>query len=180
MIFEKTSIDGCYVIKRNIPIDERGYFSRLADVDEFRDNGLNSNFVQISASKNYARGTLRGMHMQIGDASEEKYISCVDGEVFDVCLDLRKDSSTYLKYFSAILSEENGKAIYIPKGCAHGFISMKDNSQLIYFMTAPHNKEAERGYRWNDPAFGIDWPIEPTAISEKDSNWPLLYSGINK
>lgn len=174
MIFEETAINGCYIIRRDIPIDERGYFSRLVDINEFMRYGLNSNFVQISASKNYKKGTLRGMHMQIGDSSEEKFISCVDGEVFDVCLDLREDSSTYLKYCSAILSEENGNAIYIPKGCAHGFISIRDNSQLIYFMTAPHDKKAERGYRWNDPAFHIDWPDTPIAISDKDSSWALF------
>ncbi len=176
MTFEKTTIEGCYIIRRNIPGDDRGYFSRLADTEEFKANGLNADFVQISASKNYKQGTLRGMHMQIGDSAEEKYISCVDGEVFDVCLDLRKDSPTYLKYCSVIMSEENGDSIYIPKGCAHGFISLKDNSQLIYFMTAAHDPKAERGYRWDDMAFGIDWPINPEVISEKDASWPLLSS----
>ncbi len=173
MVFEELNIEGCYLIKRDIPSDERGYFSRLADVDEFKRNGLNSDFVQISASKNYHKGTLRGMHMQEGSSAEEKYITCVSGKVFDVCLDLRKDSPTYLNYCSAVLSDENGHAIYIPKGCAHGFISLDDDSQLIYFMTAAHNKESERGYRWNDPAFSIEWPIEPTTISAKDSNWPI-------
>ncbi len=174
MEFEKTSIEGCYIIKRNIPNDNRGYFSRLADTVEFKDNGLNSDFVQISASKNYKKGTLRGMHMQIGNSAEEKYICCVDGEVFDVCLDLRPNSPTYRKYCSVIMSEDNGTSIYIPKGCAHGFISLKDNSQLIYFMTTAHDAAAERGYRWNDEAFGIKWPLEPVIISEKDSKWELI------
>lgn len=117
------------------------------------------------------------MHMQIGSSSEEKYVSCIDGEVFDVCLDLREDSPTYLKYCSAVLSEKNGDAIYIPKGCAHGFISLQDNSQLIYFMTEAHDPASERGYRWNDPAFSIEWPMEPILISEKDNSWPLIERG---
>lgn len=174
MIFEKTSIEGCYHVVRNVPKDDRGYFSRIVDIKEFEQHGLNAKFVQISTSKNYSRGTLRGMHMQVGVAAEEKYISCVEGEVFDVCLDLRKDSLTYLKYCSVILSEEKGNAIYIPKGCAHGFISLKDNSQLIYFMTEEHNPALERGYHWNDPVFSIDWPIDPIRISEKDNKWPLI------
>ena len=98
----------------------------------------------------------------------------MDGEVYDVCLDLRKDSPTYLKYCSAVLSEENGQAFYIPKGCAHGFVSLKDNSQLIYFMTSAYDPMYERGYRWNDPAFSIEWPVHPAVISEKDSKWPMI------
>ncbi len=174
MIFDKLSIEGCYLIKRNIPRDDRGYFSRLADVKEMEKNGLNASFVQISASKNYSRGTLRGMHMQTGKSGEEKYIACVDGEVYDVCLDMRPESPTYLQYCGAVLSAENGNAIYIPKGCAHGFVSLQDDSQLIYFMTHEHDPGAENGYRWNDPAFDIQWPIDPVKISEKDSNWPLM------
>lgn len=174
MIFEEQKIKGCYLIKRNIPTDQRGYFSRLADVNEFKENGLNADFVQISASQNYKKGTLRGMHMQISPSEEEKLVCCVDGEVFDVCLDLRKDSDTYLQYCSAILSEDNGQSFYIPKGCAHGFVSLKDNSQLIYFMTTAHDPGAERGYRFNDPAFGIEWPVEAEIISPKDAAWPLM------
>lgn len=180
MIFEQMIIEGCYLIKRNIPGDERGYFSRLADIKELKDNGLNAGFVQISASKNYKKGTLRGMHMQIGESAEEKLVSCVDGEVYDVCVDLRKDSPTYLRYCSAILSEQNGYALYIPKGCAHGFISLKDNSQLIYFMTSAYDSNAERGFRWNDPAFSIEWPMEPVIVSDKDSHWPLLEEEVYK
>lgn len=179
MIFEEQIIRGCYLIKRDIPQDNRGYFSRLADTDEFKSNGLNGEFVQISASKNYRKGTLRGLHMQIQPSAEEKLVCCVDGEVFDVCVDLRKDSDTYLQYCSAVLSEENGKAFYIPKGCAHGFISLKDETRLIYFMTAAHNPEAERGYRWDDPAFSIKWPVAPKIISDKDSAWSLIGDGRN-
>lgn len=174
MIFEEQNIKGCYLIKRDIPSDKRGYFSRIVDVDEFKQRGINSDFVQISASKNYKKGTIRGMHMQVAPSEEEKLVCCVEGEVFDVCLDLRKDSETYLKYCSVTLSSENGVSFYIPKGCAHGFISLKDNSQLIYFMTSEYNPRCERGYRYNDSAFGIEWPIEPSVISEKDSLWPLI------
>ena len=179
MVFEEQSIAGCYLITRNIPRDDRGYFSRLADIEEFKKNGLNGEFVQISASKNYKKGTLRGMHMQVGQSSEEKLVCCVDGEVFDVCVDLREDSPTYLKYCSAILSAENGQAFYIPKGCAHGFISLKDDSQLIYFMTAEYDSTAEKGYRWDDPKFSIEWPMMPTIISEKDSKHSLIDGEYN-
>ncbi len=174
MTFEKMAIDGCCLIKRNIPWDNRGCFSRLADVEEFKVNGLNGEFVQISFSKNYRKGTLRGMHMQAGPSAEEKFVCCVEGEVYDVCLDLRKDSPTYLNYCSAVLSGENGQAFYIPKGCAHGFVSLKDNSQLIYFMTSAYDPKSERGYRWNDPAFSIEWPLHPSVISPKDNAWPLI------
>ncbi len=174
MIFQKTRIDGCFVVHRDIPRDKRGYFSRLADTEELKRNGLNSDFLQISASRNLRAGTLRGMHMQTGTSAEEKLVACVDGEVFDVCLDLRQASPTYLQYYSAILSEENGDALYVPKGCAHGFISLRDNSQLIYFMTHEHDPKAERGYRWDDPAFAIEWPMKPVLISDKDNCWPLL------
>lgn len=180
MIFEKMTIDGCYLIKRKIPGDERGYFSRLVDIKEFKSSGLNAGFVQISASKNYKKGTLRGMHLQTGESAEEKLVCCVDGEVFDVCLDMREGSDTYLKYCSAVLSEQNGYALYIPKGCAHGFVSLKDNSQLIYFMTAAHDPGAESGFRWNDPAFSIGWPIKPNIISEKDSRWPILQGEVSR
>ena len=174
MTFERLSIEGCRLITRAIPRDFRGLFSRLSDASELKNAGLNADFVQVSASKNLHRGTLRGMHMQTGTSAEEKLVCCVDGEVYDVCLDLREDSPTYLKYCSAVLSEENGKSMYIPKGCAHGFISLKDHSQLIYFITAPYDPASERGYRWNDPAFSIQWPMEPRLLSEKDSSWPLL------
>lgn len=176
MLFVEQSIKGCYLIERSIPTDNRGYFSRLADINEFKENGLNANFVQISASKNYKKGTIRGMHMQIAPFEEEKLVCCVEGEVYDVCVDLREDSDTYLGYCGAVLSAENGKSFYIPKGCAHGFISLKDNSQLIYFMTTEHNPSSERGFRYNDPAFGIEWPIEKDIISEKDENWPFIHS----
>lgn len=177
MRFEEQSIKGCYLIKRDVPQDKRGYFSRLVDVDEFRSNGLNGSFVQISASRNYKKGTLRGLHMQTGSSAEEKLVCCVEGEIFDVCVDLRKDSDTYLQYCSAVLSEENGEALYIPKGCAHGFISLQDETRLIYFMTAAHDPAAERGYRWNDPAFSIQWPAIPETISDKDNAWSLIVEG---
>lgn len=180
MWFEEQSIKGCYLIKRDIPRDNRGYFSRLADMDEFKSNGLNSEFAQISVSRNYKKGTLRGLHMQISPFAEEKLVCCVDGEIFDVCVDLRKDSDTYLQYCYAILSEENGAAFYIPKGCAHGFLSLKDETRLIYFMTAAHDPESERGYRWNDPAFSIQWPATPEMISDKDNAWPLIGDGKDR
>ncbi len=179
MLFEEQKIKGCYLIRKDIPRDERGYFSRLADVKEFAFNGLNGNFVQISASGNYKKGTLRGLHMQVEPSQEEKLVCCVSGEVFDVCVDLRKGSDTYLKYCFATLSEDNGNAFYIPRGCAHGFISLKDESRLIYFMTAAHDPDAERGFRWSDPAFSIEWPITPKIISDKDNAWPLTGENIN-
>ena len=177
MIYEEQSIKGCYLIQRKVPLDTRGYFARLVDVHEMAERGLNAHFVQISASMNYKEGTLRGMHMQTGASAEEKLVCCVDGKIFDVCVDLRKDSSTYLKYCAAVLSEENGQALYIPKGCAHGFISLEDESRLIYFMTTAYDSSSEKGHRWNDPAFSIQWPMEPVIISDKDAAWPLIDIG---
>lgn len=177
MIYEEQSIKGCYLIRRKVPLDMRGYFARLVDVREMKAHGLNADFVQISASMNYKKGTLRGMHMQMGASAEEKLVCCVDGKIFDVCVDLRKESDTYLKYCAAVLSEENGQALYIPKGCAHGFISLEDESRLIYFITTEYDSSSEKGYRWNDPAFSIQWPIEPMIISDKDTAWPLIDNG---
>ncbi|WP_088188551.1 dTDP-4-dehydrorhamnose 3,5-epimerase [Desulfosporosinus sp. FKA] len=174
MIFEPLSISGAYLIRKNIPIDERGYFSRIFDKAEFSHAGVNADFVQISLSRNYTKGTLRGLHSQTGESAEEKLVVCAQGEIFDVCVDMREDSPTYLQYCSAILSEENGQALYVPKGCAHGFISLTDNVQLVYFMTAEHNPQLERGYRWDDPALSIKWPVSPQIISEKDRNWSLI------
>lgn len=174
MKYVEQNILGCFLITRSIPLDARGYFTRLVDVNEFRAHRLNADFVQISASRNYRRGTLRGFHLQTSDSAEEKFVTCVQGEVFDVCVDMRPDSPTYLQHVSAILSEENGQSFYIPKGCAHGFISLKDNTQLIYLMTEEHAPSAEQGYRWNDPALSIPWPIEPVVISPKDQGWPLI------
>jgi dTDP-4-dehydrorhamnose 3,5-epimerase len=178
-VFEPLIISGAYIVKRTTPNDERGYFSRIVDKNSFTTVGLVADFVQISLSQNYLKGTLRGLHSQADDFAEEKFVVCSSGEVFDVCVDLREDSPTYLQYCSAILSERNGNSIYVPKGCAHGFISLSDNSQLIYFMTKEYNPAAEKGYRWNDPAFNIDWPIEPKIISEKDRNWPLYQKAAN-
>lgn len=174
MIFEPFSVQGAYLITRSMPLDQRGYFSRIVDVEEFQKRQINANFVQISVSQNNRKGTLRGLHSQTGDSAEDKLIVCTRGKVFDVCVDMRKDSSTYLKHCYAILSEENGRALYVPKGCAHGFITLSDNSQLMYFMTQKYNQEAERGYRWNDPVLSIKWPMQPEIISEKDEKWTLL------
>ena len=174
MIFTKQAIEGCCLVSRTIPKDARGYFSRLADVEQFTANGLNAAFVQVSASRNYKKGTLRGLHMQCMPSEEEKLVCCVSGQIFDVCVDLRTNSATYLCYCAAILSEENGNAFYIPKGCAHGFLSLQDDSRLIYFMTTAYDPNAERGYRWNDPAFSIQWPMEPILISDKDGSWPFI------
>ena len=174
MIIKPLTVPGASLITRMIPIDERGYFSRIVDVKEFREAGINADFVQISLSQNYGKGTLRGLHSQTGSRSEDKLVVCTRGQVFDVCVDMRENSPTFLKYCSAVLSEDNGNSIYIPKGCAHGFITLTDNAQLIYFMTAEHDPSSEKGYRWDDPELEIAWPLTPVIMSEKDKHWPLI------
>jgi dTDP-4-dehydrorhamnose 3,5-epimerase len=171
---EETKIKGAFLMTRDVLSDERGYFCRLTDAGEFKSAGIEVDFVQISLSYNEKRGTLRGLHTQTGESSEEKFVVCSRGEIFDVCVDVRENSPTFGEYISAILSEANGVSLYIPKGCAHGYLTLTDNAQLIYFMSQFYSPHSERGYHYDDPVFGIDWPFTPSVISEKDRNWHLL------
>jgi dTDP-4-dehydrorhamnose 3,5-epimerase len=145
------------------------------DIAELKNAGLYADFVQVNLSISYKKGTLRGLHSQIETAAEDKIVSCLSGEIFDVCVDVRPGSPTFGKYVGEVLSEENCKALYVPKGFAHGYLSLTDHSQTLYFVTQFYTPGSEKGYRYDDPAFNIKWPLEqPFIISEKDAAWPLI------
>lgn len=167
------SVGGCYTVDLQPRGDDRGWFSRLFCQQEFAESGLDPRVCQVNNSLSRDTGTLRGLHYQEGSFAETKLVRAVGGAVFDVCLDLRPESPTYLKWDSAILTAENRRMIFIPRGCAHAILTLEPNTELIYLSSAPYHASSERGARWDDPAFGIAWPIEPTVISSKDASWPL-------
>jgi len=169
------SIEGTFLIERTPSCDERGYFARLYCVNEFREAGILMDIKQMNLCGNKAKGTLRGMHFQSGEHAEDKVVSCTRGSVYDVCVDVRPDSPTYLKYCAYELSENNGKMLYIPKGCAHGYVTLEDDVQLLYLMSEFYTPMNSMGYRYDDPAFGIHWPIkENLIISPKDKQWAYI------
>ncbi len=171
MRFLETPIAGAWLVEPETRTDERGFFARLWCRDEFAARGLRADFVQCNDSFSVSRGTLRGLHYQAAPHGEIKLVSCIRGRVFDVLVDLRQDSPTFLKWFGADLTAENRRMLYVPEGCAHGYLTLEDASEVVYPVTTPYHPEAERGLRWNDPAIGIKWPIEPTAMSPKDRQW---------
>jgi dTDP-4-dehydrorhamnose 3,5-epimerase len=169
-----TKIAGCFVIERNPFVDERGSFARMFCKNELESAGLCVDLAQINLSENFKKGTLRGLHFQKGDAAEDKFVTCIDGEIFDVCVDIREDSPTFGQWVGETLTLENGLGLYVPKGCAHGYLSLTDNSRVLYFTTQFYTPEAESGCRYDDPAFGIEWPLsKPFIMTDKDKNWKL-------
>ena len=174
MIFTETKFAKVYLIDIERLEDERGFFARSFCEHEFSKYGLPIRFVQSNISYNKKRGILRGLHMQVAPFEEGKLVRCSRGAIYDVIVDLRKDSQTYKQWLGIELSATNGRMIYIPEGFAHGFITLTDDTEVVYQMTQFYQPGSERGYRWNDPAFWINWPFDPLIISEKDKNYPLL------
>jgi dTDP-4-dehydrorhamnose 3,5-epimerase len=173
MIFRETDLAGAYVIEIEKMGDSRGFFARAWCQREFATHGLVSSFVQCNVSHNKHRNTLRGMHYQAEPFGEVKLVRCTRGIIFDVMIDLRADSETYLKWVGIELTSENYRMLYVPKGFAHGYLSLTDNAEIFYQVSQFYSPAHERGVRWNDQAFGIDWPNKKDiVISEKDSNWP--------
>ena len=167
-----TPIKDVFVVHLNKITDERGFFARFFCQEDFATKGIESQFVQVNNSLSLSKGTLRGMHYQLAPKSEAKLVRCIRGSVYDVVLDLRPESPTFGRWFGQELSADNRLAMYVPKGCAHGFLTLEDNTEIFYFVSEYYSKEFERGIRWNDPAFNISWPFEPAVISEKDKNHP--------
>jgi dTDP-4-dehydrorhamnose 3,5-epimerase len=165
-------IPGAAVIAVEPIEDSRGFFATAWGKREFEQHGLSTAFVQGNMSLSRARGTLRGMHYQAAPFEEEKLIRCIRGAIYDVVLDLRPDSPTFGKWAGAELSADNRVAMYIPKDCAHGFITLSEDAEVFYLVTQFWSRESERGVRYNDPAFGIEWPVEVQVISDKDKSWP--------
>ena len=174
MKFIPTILNGSFTIQLDPINDERGWFARYFCKKEFSTIGHEKEWVQMNHSFSLKKGTLRGMHFQKPPHSEVKLVRCIQGSVFDVIIDLRKDSPTFLKWFGAELSAENKLMMYMPEGFAHGFQTLEDNSGLLYMHTAYYSPEAESGLRYNDPLVNISWPLEISEISMRDTNHDLL------
>lgn len=168
MLFTETPLAGAYLIDLEKRGDARGFFARAFCVREFGERGLATHFVQINESLSAAKGTLRGMHYQLAPSAETKVVRCIRGALHDVILDLRPGSPTFGRSFGAELSADNRRMLYIPKGFAHGFVTLTDDTEAFYLVDEFYSPEAERGIRWDDPRFEIRWPMTPTVISEKD------------
>jgi dTDP-4-dehydrorhamnose 3,5-epimerase len=171
MIFESTHIEGVRVLEAERLEDDRGFFARTWDADEFAERGLNPHLAQCSISYNRARGTLRGMHFQAAPYEEAKLVRCTSGALFDVAVDLRPGSPTFGAWFGVELSARNRRALYIPEGCAHGFLTLEDGCEVHYQISERYVPEASRGVRWNDPAFAISWPGDVVVINERDRSY---------
>jgi dTDP-4-dehydrorhamnose 3,5-epimerase len=174
MHFEPTNVDGAFVVTLEPHRDERGFFSRVYCEDEYRARGLEPHIAQSSLSFNRVRGTLRGLHYQAPPAEEAKTVSCSRGAVFDVVVDLRRDSPTFLRWHGTTLSADNFAALYVPKGCAHGFITLADEALVRYDISVRFAPELARGLRYDDPAVGIEWPFPPAVVTPRDLAFPAF------
>jgi len=172
MKFHSTPVQDARLIELEKRGDHRGFFARLFCEQEFGEAGLETRFVQVNNSLSAKRGTLRGLHYQLAPAAEVKVVRCVRGALFDAIVDLRPDSPTYLKWFGAELSDENRLMMYVPRGFAHAILTLRDDTEALYLVSNFYSPDNERGLRWNDSRFAIDWPIRPVEISPKDGAWP--------
>ncbi|WP_135552821.1 dTDP-4-dehydrorhamnose 3,5-epimerase family protein [Paenibacillus cymbidii] len=174
MKFTKTPLAGAFVIEPAANVDERGSFVRTWCAETLAAHGLDTSIAMCAVSRNTRRGTLRGMHWQTPPFAEAKTIRCPRGCVHDVIVDLRPESPTYKIWFAVRLSEENGRMLYVPQGMAHGFLTLEDDTEVAYTMSSRYDPASARGFRWDDPAFGIGWPREPAPaiVSERDRQFP--------
>ena len=172
MRFTKIPIAGAFVVDLEPVTDERGFFARSFCRREFAAQSLNPELVQCNVSLNRRRGTLRGMHWQMAPHEEAKLVRCIRGSLHDVIVDLRHGSPTFRQHTAVQLTAENRHMLYVPEGCAHGFLTLEDDTEVLYQMSAPYAPESARGVRYDDPAFGIRWPAEVTVISERDRSYP--------
>lgn len=175
MKFQELNLPGLYLIEMDRFEDERGFFARTFCNEEFRRQGLDDHFQQCSLSFNKKKGTVRGMHFQIAPFEEAKLIRCSRGAICDLLLDLRPHSKTFKKWQAIELSQHSFQLLYVPKGIAHGFQTLEDNTEIIYQISANYSVEHARGVRWNDPAFSIRWPLPITVISKKDQEYPNFH-----
>ena len=174
MKFHPTALRGAFVIEPERREDPRGYFARTFCRDELTKVSLFGEIAQCSVSYNERRGTLRGLHFQSDPHAEEKMVACSQGAVFDVMVDLRRGSETFMQYVGQELTPDNGLALYIPKGFAHGFVTLEDRSIVTYSISVPYVPSASAGVRWNDPAIGVRWPIDASVISDRDRALPSV------
>jgi dTDP-4-dehydrorhamnose 3,5-epimerase len=174
MRFEETSVSGVFLVDLERRDDDRGFFARAFCSREFADYGLNPRVAQANISSTATKGALRGMHYQVPPAGEAKLVRCIRGAIWDVVIDMREGSPTYLQHVAVELSADNHRAIYIPEMLAHGNQALTDNVELFYLVSEFYAPGCERGVRYDDPAVGIRWPLPITVISQKDASWPLL------
>jgi dTDP-4-dehydrorhamnose 3,5-epimerase len=176
MHFRETAVAGAWIIDPSPHRDDRGRFMRAWCAREFEEHGIHFLPVQANMQFSLRKGTVRGLHLQSAPALEAKLVRCTRGAVFDVTLDLRPESPSYGEWSSVELTAENGRMLYVPEHCAHGFQSLEENSEVLYLTSAFYAPESCRGVRFDDPAFGIEWPLPATALSDQDRNWPLAES----
>jgi dTDP-4-dehydrorhamnose 3,5-epimerase len=172
MLLDKSRVQGAYIVELEPRFDERGFFARTWCQKEFAAYGLNERVVQINVSHNTHKATLRGLHYQAAPFEEAKTISCTRGAIYDVVLDLRNDSSTYLRWDAVELSARNRRMLYVPEGCAHGFQTLADDTEVLYLMSQFYSPDHARGVRYDDPAFHIEWPLPVSVLAEADRTWP--------
>jgi dTDP-4-dehydrorhamnose 3,5-epimerase len=172
MIFTETRVNGVYVIDLERHVDHRGFFARAWCLKEFEGRGLTAQIAQVNVSSTERKGTLRGMHYQSPPHQEAKIVSCTRGAVYDVVLDLRRESSTYKQWTAVELTAGNRRMLYVPEGCAQGSQSLTDQTELLYLMSHFYSREHARGVRYNDPAFDIEWPLAVESLSDADRAWP--------
>lgn len=172
MEFTETALKGAFLVSLRKITDERGFFARGFCRDEFIAHGLNPNMVQLNTAASHKKGTLRGMHFQAAPHAEAKFVRCTRGALFDVIVDLRRDSPTHGKWFGAELTAENGLMMYVPEGFAHGYETLTDDTEMYYLTSAVYAARAAGGVRHDDPAFGISWPLPVAVISTADASWP--------
>jgi dTDP-4-dehydrorhamnose 3,5-epimerase len=177
MLFTETQILGAFIIDPEPRVDHRGFFARAFCAWEFERNGLATSFVQMNISSSVVKGTLRGLHYQLGPAAETKVVRCTRGAIYDLIVDLRPGSATYLQHIGVTLTAENHRALYIPKLFAHAYEALSDDVEVLYQVDSFYAPDHERGLRYDDPALAIKWPETVTVVSEKDRAWPLIVSG---
>jgi dTDP-4-dehydrorhamnose 3,5-epimerase len=174
MIFRETPLSGAFVIELEPSHDERGFFARTFCEREFRAHGLDPCVAQCNVSYNRRRGTLRGLHLQRAPHEEDRVVRCTAGAIYDVIVDVREGSSTRGRWLAVTLSASERNQLYVPKGFAHGFLTLEDDVEVAYQMSVPYAQESAGGYRYDDPAFAIEWPFEPTVVSQRDLELPWL------
>lgn len=179
MNFWETPVPGAYVIEPERRNDDRGFFARIWCKNELRERGLEAELAQSNAAFSHRKGTLRGLHFQEAPHAEVKIVRCTRGSVFDVIVDLRYDSPSYKGWFGVELSEDNEKMLYVPRGCAQGYITLTDNAEIYYHTSEFYHPESASGVRYDDPEFGIEWPVEVSMISKQDREWQE-YSNRNR
>jgi dTDP-4-dehydrorhamnose 3,5-epimerase len=172
LTFLETKIEGAFEIRIEPSADERGFFARTWCQNEFEKNGLDARLVQCNVSFNYRKGTLRGMHFQAEPHLEIKLVRCTRGKIYDVIVDLRPASPTFKQWIAASLTADSRNMLYVPEGCAHGFLTLEDETEVFYQMSGFYHPESARGVRWDDPAFQIIWPGQVEVISERDRTYP--------